>query len=327
MRPTRILALAAGVVLATATVATGAALAADPATTDPSILTRAVVWIAEQQRHFHRALTGGLDSLSNGGGLAAAWGLIGASFLYGVFHAAGPGHGKAILTTYLLTHRERLARGVGLAAAAAACQGITAVVLVYGLITLAGLVPREATAAALWSERASYGLVMAVGALLMWRALRRLWARSRSAPPSHHHDHDHDHGPACGHDHGPSADQIGATAGWRASVGLVLSIGLRPCSGAIVVLVFAAALGLAWAGIAAVAAMSLGTMLAVAGLALLAVGARQWAARLAARGGNSGGAVLQRAGDLVALAGGAVVVVLGLGLVMASFAPAHPLGL
>lgn len=298
---------------------------------EPSLLTGATAWIIEQQRAFHNELTQGLRSLQEGGGLAAGLGLVLASFLYGVFHAAGPGHGKAVLSAYLLTHPERLARGLWLSAAAAFCQGLTAILLVHGLVGLACWLPREATGAVAWSERLSYLLVLLLGAMLALRALRALLATFRArheagAARARHGHHHHHEGCGCGHAHTPSAEQIAGTTGLRASTALVLSIGLRPCSGAVLVLVFARVTDLAWAGIAAVAAMSAGTALAVAGLALLAVNARHWAAVLA--GGRQGGIGLRAASALAALGGGVAIMAIGLSLVTASFvAPAHPLGL
>ena len=315
------------------------------ASSDPSMFTQLIAWIFEQQRLLHRELTQDLRDLTNGNDVQAGLGLILASFLYGIFHAAGPGHGKAILTTYLLTHRERVSRGVRLAALGATCQGTTAIVLVYGLIWLAGWVPRDASAAAIWSERASYGLVVFVGVLLTIRAIKNLYSRfrerisiqaglrrlqgalppTRNAGPSHH-DHSgdqHAHDCSCGHVHAPSVEQLEVATDFRTTLGLILSIGLRPCSGAVLILVFASVMGIAWAGIAAVVAMSVGTALAVAGLALLAVGARQWAASLAGAQHDR----YRSAGDIVALAGGTLVVAIGLSLITASFAPSHPLGL
>lgn len=321
--------------LAIAVLVYGAGLAAaatdTAATPEPGLLDQVVGWIFVQQRAFHRELTGALSGLADGGGAAAGWGLVLASFLYGVFHAAGPGHGKAIVTTYLLTHRQRMARGVMIAVAGAFCQGLTALFIVYGLIILAGWLPSDASAATGWSERLSYALVMLLGGLLAVRALSRLTAAARrrlapglamaTAPGSAHVHHDHEN--HCGHSHGPSADEIGRATGAFTILGLILSIGMRPCSGAVLVLVFAYAAGIALAGIAAVAAMSAGTALAVAGLAFLAVHARQWISARFAGGRRS----YRSIADLAALGGGALIALIGVSLLIGSFGPAHPLGL
>ncbi len=309
---------------------------------------RLVAWILAQQAGFHRTLTGELEGLQGERGataVLAAGALVAASFLYGVFHAAGPGHGKAVIATYLLTQRQEVRRGVALAAASSFCQGAVALVLVYGLVGIAGWLPRETGQAVAWSERLSFLLVGGVGLLLMLRAASGLW-RLRRGPAeagtcdSHHHHHRHRHhshhhaDDAGAHDdcgHLPSATQLAAARDWRADLGIVLSIGLRPCSGAIVVLVFARAVGLAWAGVASVFAVSLGTAVAVSLLAWLVVHARRSAVALAEsseRLGRGGlGRAARVAGLAAGLAGGLVILALGASLLSASFAPVHPLGL
>lgn len=302
------------------------AFAADPGE-GPSAFAQLIIWIQQQQRAFHEELTRGLRAITEGGGLAASLGLITASFLYGIFHAAGPGHGKAVLTTYLLTNRTLVKRGIWIAVAAAFCQGLTAIIIVYGLISVAGWLPSDTTAAVTWSERLSYGLVFVVGALLAGRAAWRLLGPSalRLMPANgsaHAPDHDHDH-EGCGHSHGPTSEQIAGARDLSTTLGVILSIGLRPCSGAVVVLVFAHFLGLAWAGVGSVAAMSVGTAMAVSVLALLAVNARGLVVSFAPSMGNWG----RYFGIAISLAGGVLVMAIGWSLLSASFGPVHPLAL
>ncbi|UUX48906.1 nickel/cobalt transporter [Nisaea acidiphila] len=327
------------------------ASALSPAPADPSHFTRLVLWIFEQQKIFHRELTQGLRHLKAEGGIGAGSGLIAVSFLYGLLHAAGPGHGKAILTTYLLTHRERVLRGVRLAGISSVCQGVTAIAIVYGVTWIAGFSPREASTATLWSERVSYALVMLVGAMLALRSIRSLQAHLRQSrrfrtggalqfgglsgissqaipslgePLSFSVVGRLDSGDCgCGHCHTPSVVEIDRAASFRTALGLVLSIGLRPCTGAILVLVFASMMDLPGAGIAAVMAMSMGTAAAVAGLAFLAVNARKWATRVTL-GRNRR---LAYATEIVTFAGSAVLILLGASLFGASFGSAHPMGM
>ncbi len=327
-----------------------AAQAATAAGGDASLWSELVTWIYAQQRAFHRELTEGLRQLGENGGLAAGWAMVAASFLYGIFHAAGPGHGKAVLTTYLLTHPEQVRRGVALASIAALCQGVVALVLVYGLIYLAGWLPRDTSQAVNWSERLSFALVLALGLVLVLRALRSgvAFFRGRAAEShghdhhhdhehhqghghhhehghhhghEHHHGHDHHHGSGCCHNHGPSPDQVAEAKNFKTAVGVILAIGLRPCTGAVIVLVFAKASGMAWAGVGAVLAMAVGTAIAVATLAFLAVNARNLASRLV----NRSGGLWALSSDVVALVGGLILVSIGYSLLSASFAVQHPL--
>lgn len=288
---------------------------ADSASTvvQPSVWSELIGWILAQQRAFHEALTQAFRTLADTGEATAAVVLIGVSFLYGVFHAAGPGHGKVVLATYLATHAERIWRGVGLAVAASVCQGLVAVALILGAFALADWIAVDGRSAVKGSERVSFVLLMLLGTVLAVKSVLAGYGRLHDRP-----------GVGCRHAHvPPPPEQKAVSDGAKIRFGVVLSIGLRPCTGAVIILVVAQLLTLTWAGIAAVAAMSLGTALAVSLLAFLVVGARAWADRLV---GYRGTAWLLSV-DLLALAGGLILVAIGFSLLQTSFAPAHPLGL
>lgn len=283
--------------------------------------------IQNGQRSFHHLLVSAMQAIK-AQGLAAGGGLIAASFAYGVFHAAGPGHGKLVISTYLATNDANLRRGIALSTVAALVQALTAVVAVGAVVWLLGASNRTAQTAAMALEQSSYGLVALFGAVLSFAAGRRLLGRLRrhagDASDGHldHDDHHHGH-QACAH--GPDAASLAGTRSLRQMVALVLAVGLRPCSGAILVLVFAEAAGLRLAGIAAVFAMAAGTAVTVASLAALAVHARRLALRLGAAAPEGGG----RLGlwlDGVALAGG--LAIMGFGVILfqaARVIAAHPL--
>ena len=283
---------------------------------------RTLGYIMEQQRLFHQELSNELQALGQSASLATAWALIASSFLYGVFHAAGPGHGKVVLTTYLVSHERRIGRALVLSCAAALCQGVVAIVLVFGLIWGAGFAGRETQGAALWAERASFAMIAVLGLYLMARSLRGLFGTEQTHGEGHHHHHDHDHG-ACGHAHVVSPEAAQQVHGLRTAAAVILSVGLRPCSGAVLVLAVSNILHLAWAGVAAVLAMSAGTAVTVCGLALAAVYASDRAARLAGMRGRA----LAWSARAVALGGGALILAFGLVLFIGSFGASHPLGL
>jgi ABC-type nickel/cobalt efflux system permease component RcnA len=277
---------------------------------------RAISWIWTQQRKFHRRLTSELSGLAGKEG-SALW-LVLVSFLYGIFHAAGPGHGKAVLTTYLLTHGRELRRGVAMASATALMQGTTAVVLVYGLILAADWLPRETRSAVDWTERLSFLLVAAIGLYLLYNGLRGVMSSLRKSHPAEHS--------------GDTLDQpdtiqpaeIKKARTWGAVLGVVFAVGLRPCSGAVLILIFAHVMHIHWAGIAAVAAMSIGTAITVSTLALLAVNARHWALAFTEHSSPKWWRV---GGGVMVLLGGALVFAVGLSLLIYSFDQQHPLGL
>ncbi len=265
------------------------------------------------QRDLHRALTLAITELS-GTPTAAAWsGLLGISFGYGVFHAAGPGHGKAVLSTYLLTQGGALKRALALSCAASLLQALVAIALVTTLIHGLGWLTRQAMGSVVWVEQASFLMVALLGLWLCGRAIRRLRAARASAREhhdhGHHHDHPHDHDCGCGGTHHLGPAQAGD---WRTALATVVAIGLRPCSGGVLLLGAASLLGFFWAGVAAVLVMALGTALTVSALALASVLARDWARRRLARQSRS-----TLAGPLLgwaALGGGLAIALLGLTL-------------
>lgn len=276
-------------------------------------------WIGEQQRSFYQALTGALSALRDD--WTAFWVLGGLSFLYGVFHAAGPGHGKIIISSYVLANERQLRRGTLLSFLAAMMQSVVAVAFVLvaaGALRLTSLAMSDA---ANWMAIGSYALIALLGAYL---AARKILGFGHShahdhASHDHHHGHSHDHhhhdhaehDHACGH-HVVTPEQTGGD--WRAQLGVIMAVGLRPCSGALVVLVFALTQGVLAAGIAATFMMGLGTAITVAALAALAVTFKGAALKL-----SGGGAVAGHVLWWLELAAALVVMAFGLVLLFASF--------
>lgn len=255
--------------------------------------------IAAWQSHFYRQLTGAVRAWQADG--TAAWLLLGLSFAYGVFHALGPGHGKAVIAAYVVANRQTARNGAILALVSALLQALVAIVMVAVLgwvlsVTAAGM--NRATA---WLEMVSYGLIVALGLWLVWRKAVRplLPARAAShahgahggdvhrAGHAHAHAHEHAHSHhddcGCGHAHVAPADAVSGKLDLRRATAAIAAVGLRPCSGALIVLVFALAQGFFIAGVAAALAMGVGTGLTVAVLTMLAAWARAGAVRLGAR--------------------------------------------
>lgn len=232
-----------------------------------------LAYIHQMQGDLHRQLAGAVRALKGDAAGEAVLFLIALSFLYGVFHAVGPGHGKAVISTYLLANESVVRRGIALAFFASFVQGLTAIALVGLLAVLLDMSGLRVSASVGVLESASYALVALVGFWLLWSFLRPLFAHGRGAEG-------HDHGAGCGgcgHNHAPDPALLSrqglSSKGW----GIVTAVGLRPCSGAVLVLLFALAQGVFVAGVAATAAMSLGTALTVSALALLTL----WSKRLA----------------------------------------------
>ena len=279
-------------------------------------------WILAKQAEYYRQFSRLIrDAKADG---SAAWGLFWLSFLYGIFHAAGPGHGKAVISSYVVANEETWIRGVVLSFASALLQALVAVVIVGIAFAILNATAGTMRRAVDVIEIVSYSLIILIGARLLWvkgrafiatlgtlhrpaavgaavtpAALRHAHAHDHAAyaQHDHHHHHDHDHhhhgdghahhhahdeeASAWGHAHAPEPEQLSGPGGWRRGLSAIVAVGLRPCSGAILVLVFALAQGLFWAGVVATFVMGLGTAITVAAIATVAVGARAWAQRFA----------------------------------------------
>ena len=291
-------------------------------------------WILAKQSEFYREMSSTIRAAKSDG--SAVWTLLGISFAYGIFHAAGPGHGKAVISSYLVANEETARRGIVLSFASALLQALVAVALVAILAWLLNATAKSMCSAEKAIEIASYALIAAFGARLVWTKgggfMRALQAKPAPAMAAgHHHDHDHghhhhDHGhdhhhhhahghdrvhdEHCGHSHGPTPDQLAGPGGWQRGLGAIFAVGMRPCSGAILVLVFALAQGLFWAGAAATFVMGLGTAITVAAIAVIAVSAKGLARRLSA-GREGGGALIMRG---IEFGAAGLVLLFGLGL-------------
>jgi nickel/cobalt transporter (NicO) family protein len=260
-----------------------------------------VVWARDRQQSFYRAMSGSLRSIKSGAPLAAAWTLMLLSFGYGVFHAAGPGHGKAVISAWLLATENELRRGVLIAFLSAAIQALTAILIVSILLLIVASVGAAARDVAGVLESASYALIGLMGFYLIWTALRPALKPVHDRKAHSRHDHD------CGHAHGPEVGQLKGAWSLTKAFSLAFAVGLRPCTGAILVLIFANARGLYWAGIASTFAMAAGTFLTVSLIAAIAVYSKKFALRLAKRDGRW----LGRLGFGLRFAGGAVIAALG----------------
>jgi nickel/cobalt transporter (NicO) family protein len=283
-----------------------------------------VGWILAKQSEFYREISGTIRAAKSDG--SAVWTLLAISFAYGIFHAAGPGHGKAVISSYLVANQETARRGIVLSFASALMQSLVAVVIVAICAWLLNATASTMCNAEKVIEIASYALIAAFGARLVWTkggGFMRALQAPRLAPAMatvahHHHDHGHDHHHGddhvhdehCGHSHGPVPSELAGPGGWQRGLAAIFAVGIRPCSGAILVLVFALAQGLFWAGIAATFVMGLGTAITVATIAVIAVSAKDVARRLS--GASEGSGVLIMRGIEFGAAG--LVLLFGAGL-------------
>jgi ABC-type nickel/cobalt efflux system permease component RcnA len=355
-----------------------------PTTTGP--FAHILMWINLRQQEFYHSLAAAMKAMRQDG--SKLWLLIGLSFAYGIFHAAGPGHGKAVISSYMVANEVALRRGIMLSFVSALLQGLTAVVVMMLAYFVLRGTAISMTDAAWFLEISSFVLVTLFGAWLLWRKLGpsilRLFggtpayslsaARAGHAHGAHshaghahsharhshsthaarsqalhaHHDHDHghthshdhgahdlrhhdhaahdgshehhhDHGPGevcetCGHSHAPDPAMLsGDRFDWKTAWSAVAAVGIRPCSGALIVLSFALLNGLWLGGLLSVLAMSIGTAITVSALATIAVTAKNWAVYFA-----GDGRIGNRIHSIVEIGGAAFIFIVGLLLLSAS---------
>lgn len=309
-------------------------------------------WLLAKQSEFYRQMSSTIRAAKSDG--SAVWTLLFISFAYGIFHAAGPGHGKAVIASYLVANRETARRGIALSFASALMQALVAIMIVGISAWVLNATAKTMCKAEGAIEIASYALIALFGLRLVWTKGRTFIRALQAAQPvpaiagvphdhhdhghghhhhrdahdhhdhdhgrhhhdhahaHHHHGHDHVHDEHCGHSHGPTPSELAGPGGWRRGFAAILTVGIRPCSGAILVLVFALAQGLFWAGIAATLLMGLGTAITVAAIAVVAVSAKDIAARLSA-GRDGGGALFMRG---IEFGAAALVLLFGAGLLL-----------
>ena len=361
-----------------------------PSTTGP--FAHILMWINLRQQEFYHSLAAAMKAMRQDG--SKLWLLVGLSFAYGIFHAAGPGHGKAVISSYMVANEVALKRGIMLSFVSALLQGLTAVVVMMLAYFVLRGTAISMTDAAWFLEISSYALVTLFGAWLLWRkagpAILRRFGASRAyslsaahaghshgghaghshahahshaghshahshsaharsmhshalhahrdddrAAHSHEahdhsahdhdhaaHDHDHahhHHGPGdlcetCGHSHAPDPALLsGDRFDWKTAWSAVAAVGIRPCSGALIVLSFALLNGLWLGGLLSVLAMSIGTAITVSALATIAVTAKNWAVYFA-----GDGRIGNRIHSIFEIGGAAFIFLVGLLLLSAS---------
>lgn len=312
-------------------------------------------WVAAKQSDYNRRLAATVREIRTGDPWLATFLLMSLSFAYGILHAAGPGHGKAVITSYALANERTVRRGIALSFLAAIFQALSALIVVAVLMLVFQASGIAWKAVEGWLETISWALVAMLGAWLLWGQVSGLLARRAMAAAHadvhghHHHDHAHDghahhshahahhghHHADHGHDHGhgasgcevcdhvhmPDPRQLEGEWSWTRALALAAAIGVRPCTGAILVLGFAASQGLVWAGVLATFAMALGTAITVSTLAAIAVGSRE----LAARYGSGGSAWGRQVRTAAGICGSLAVLVLGIAFFIGSLGPGNAL--
>lgn len=307
----------------------------------PSLIIASLQW----QREVNSELADLLYDAQTQPWLAGGY-LVGVSFLYGMLHSLGPGHGKVIVTTYLATHPTKVKTSLVLTVLSAFCQALVAIVLVSILLWGFNASMRVVNQQANFFVSLSFALVVMLGCSICWKAAKQLYRTMRpekikfvrmtpltmraSSEQSHldkksvvysstlrmpialtnpHRDTLESCG--CGHQHVASAQAINNAATWREYVGIVASIGIRPCTGAIMVLLFANMVGLYWMGVASAIVMAIGTAFTTSIIAVMTLTGKQWVKRYLTPSKGNNKANWANAGYFLQFISGVLLMMLG----------------
>jgi ABC-type nickel/cobalt efflux system permease component RcnA len=259
--------------------------------------------VADWQRDLNRFLSGKLRESGSEGSFTAAIAVLFASFLYGVLHAAGPGHGKMVVASYFTAKQAPLKTGILMGSVIAVTQAIVAISVVGVLALIVGRSQMQIMDDANWLEIVSYAVIFGMGTYMTYCALRGREAFAHDHGPAastfdetakahahhdhkhvhhhhdhHHHDHHH-HDEHCSHEHqghhhgnaretwlAKTARAFAGRDGEVVAVGVVS--GVRPCTGSILVLLFALANGVFWLGIAATLLIAFGVAITISALGI-----------------------------------------------------------
>ena len=252
-----------------------------------------VMYLLQQQNHQYR------------GGMM----LVVGSFIYGFLHSVGPGHGKFVITTYLATNRQQLAISRLITLCGSLMQGGVAILFVLILAVALNLSMGDLSLSRYWVEKGSAVFIACFGLMLLWRAAEVRLHKPRTikaiSPTPLISKHDPYCG--CGHKHSPDASEL--NSGWRNALWVIAAIGIRPCSGAILILVFANAIGMFTWGVISALSMALGTALSIMILATLVHHLRE---RFIHTGGPWMGIYLPQAARIAMMLGGVMLILFAL---------------
>ena len=190
----------------------------------------------ENMAHMTRALE---TSRSLGGLLL----VVAFALAYGIFHAAGPGHGKTIVSSFFLANESKVHHSfiVGyLVAAVHALSALTVVLVLYYIIR--GIFATGAEQAQHYIQLVTFAIIMVIGGFMLVRRAT-----------GHGHAHFYAHGEDDEHDH-PGLRGLSL----RNLLGIAVPAGLIPCPGAVAVILFALSLHMLAVSILAVSSISLG---------------------------------------------------------------------
>ena len=234
------------------------------------------------------ALTRSLRGSQSLGGLLF---VILVSLVYGMFHAAGPGHGKAIVSSYFLANEAKLRHSfiIGyLIAAVHALAALTVVLVLYYIIR--GLFSTGIEQADHYIQLATFAIITVLGAFMLFGRIRGT---------AHHHGHGTDM-------------ESGMTL--RSLFSIAVPAGVIPCPGAVAVILFALSLHMLGVSVLSVVSISLGMGITISVTGALVILAKRGAVKVMAGGDMHRDSAVRR---VVEIGGAGILFLFGLVLFLA----------
>lgn len=174
--------------------------------------------------------------------------IVGITFLYGIIHAAGPGHGKSVIFSYLVGKKEaKLKKTLMLCWFIPFAQGISAMIVIYGIyyLSLGSLVATFQKT----SQNAyliSYILILGIGLMLLGIKIKPIVFRSSGSEKKRH------------------GDRYG-----KSGLPLIITLGVTPCPGVMILLTFLLAMRLNELAVVLVASMTTGMAITISAIGVM----------------------------------------------------------
>jgi len=248
--------------------------------------------MAPVQQSLNESLAAITRSLQGSRSLGGLLFVVLISLAYGMFHAAGPGHGKTIVSSYFLANNAKIRHSVAIGYLIAAVHSLAALSIVLVLYYLIrGIFSANIEVANHWIQLVTFAVIAVLGAFMLVGRIRG----------RHHHLHLHAHEPD---------EERGSAPGitMKSLVGIAVPAGVIPCPGAVAVTLFALSLNMLAVSVLSVVSISVGMGITISVTGAIVILAKQGALRAAAGHGERG----SRLRRVVEVGGAALMFLFGL---------------
>jgi nickel/cobalt transporter (NicO) family protein len=214
------------------------------------------------------------------------------SLVYGMFHAAGPGHGKTIVSSFFLANEAKLRHSIAigyLIAVVHALAALAVVLILYYIIR--GLFSVGIEQADHYIQLVTFGIIAVLGAVMLVGRIR--------GTAHHHHMH---------------AEEVRGGITMRKLVGIAVPAGVIPCPGAVAVILFALSLHMVGVSVLSVVFISIGMGVTISVTGAIVILAKRGAVKVLAGGHEERESLLRR---IVEIGGAGILFLFGLVLFLA----------